>query len=159
VRPSAAEPRFSVGDDDRYMGEALARAREAGTWGDVPIGAVIVREGRVIAAAGNRREVDHDPTGHAELLALRAAGNALGDWRLEGCAMYVTLEPCAMCAGAAVLARLPLVVFGAVDAKAGAVVSVAQLFDERLDHHPKWRLGVRRDECERILAEFFAARR
>lgn len=142
------------------MDEALAEARAAVAHEDVPIGAVVVHEGRVIGRGHNRREVDHDPTAHAEILALRVAGAALGRWNLSDCAMYVTVEPCAMCAGAAVLARLALVVFGAPDEKAGAVRSVAELLDEpRLNHHPKWRLGVRREEASRLLSEFFAVHR
>jgi tRNA(adenine34) deaminase len=150
----------SAGDDPRLMDEALAEARAAAAHDDVPVGAVVVRGGAIIARGHNRREIDHDPTAHAEVIALRAAGNALGRWRLSDTALYVTVEPCAMCAGAIVLARVPLVVFGAPDDKAGAVVSVAQLFDEpRLNHHPKWRLGVRRAESEALLRDFFATHR
>lgn len=142
------------------MDAALAEARAAVAHEDVPIGAVVVLEGAVIGRGHNRREVDHDPTAHAEILALREAAAALGRWRLDDCAMYVTLEPCAMCAGAAVLARLALVVFATPDEKAGAVRSVAELLDEpKLNHHPKWRLGVRRPEAERMLSGFFSARR
>src|SRR5712691_6965549 len=147
-------------DDERFMREALAAARAAIAHGDVPIGAVVVRDGQVIARAHNRREVDADPTGHAELIALREAAATLGRWRLSGCALYVTLEPCAMCAGAAVLARVDLVVFAAPDPKAGAVRSVAELLDEpALNHHPAWRLGSRRSEAEALLSGFFAGRR
>lgn len=142
------------------MGVALEEARAAVAHGDVPIGAVIVRGGEVIAKARNRREADADPTGHAEVLALREAGKYLGRWRLGDCTLYVTLEPCVMCAGAIVLARIPLVIFGAPDPKAGAVISIAQVFDERgLNHHPRWRMGVLRAESEALLKEFFAARR
>ncbi len=142
------------------MDAALVEARAAVAHEDVPIGAVIVHEGQVIGRGRNRREVDHDPTAHAEILALREAAATLGRWRLHDCAMYVTLEPCAMCAGAAVLARLALVVFAAPDEKAGAVRSVAELLDEpRLNHHPRWRLGVRRAEAETLLSGFFASRR
>jgi tRNA(adenine34) deaminase len=149
-----------AGDDPGLMDEALAEGRAAAAHDDVPIGAVIVRGGTVIARGHNRREIDHDPTAHAEVIALRAAGIALGRWRLNDAALYVTVEPCAMCAGAIVLARVPLVVFGAPDEKAGAVVSVAQLFEEpKLNHHPKWRLGVRRAESEALLREFFATHR
>ena len=149
-----------AGDDPAFMAEALAEARAAAAHDDVPIGAVIVRGGTVIARGHNRREIDHDPTAHAEVIALRAAGIALGRWRLNDAALYVTVEPCAMCAGAIVLARVPLVVFAAPDDKAGAVVSVAQLFEEpKLNHHPKWRLGVRRAESETVLREFFATHR
>ena len=150
----------SAGDDPRLMDEALAEARAAAAHDDVPIGAVVVRGGAIVARGHNRREIEHDPTAHAEVIALRAAGIALGRWRLGDAALYVTVEPCAMCAGAIVLARVPLVVFGAPDEKAGAVVSVAQLFDEpKLNHHPKWRLGVRRTESETALREFFATHR
>jgi tRNA(adenine34) deaminase len=149
-----------VGDDPRHMALALDEARAATAHDDVPIGAVVVRSGEVIARARNRREAAHDPTGHAEVLALREAGGRLGRWRLTDCALYVTLEPCVMCAGAIVLARVPLVVFGAPDPKAGAVISIAQVFDERgLNHHPRWRMGVMRSESERLLKEFFAGRR
>lgn len=148
------------GDDSRHMALAVAEARAAVEHADVPIGAVIVRGGEVVAKARNRREADADPTGHAEVLALREAGKRLERWRLDDCALYVTLEPCVMCAGAIVLARMPLVVFGAPDPKAGAVISIAQVFDERgLNHHPRWRMGVLRAESEALLKEFFAARR
>lgn len=149
-----------AGDDPAFMDEAITEARAAAAHDDVPIGAVIVRGGQVIARGHNRREIESDPTAHAEVLALRAAGTALGRWRLGDAALYVTVEPCAMCAGAIVLARVPLVVFGAPDDKAGAVVSVVQLFDEpKLNHHPRWRLGVRRAESEALLREFFSAHR
>lgn len=147
-------------DDAAHMAEALAEARAAVAHDDVPIGAVVVREGVVIARAHNRREADHDPAGHAELIALREAGARLGRWRLSDCALYVTLEPCVMCAGAVVLARLPLVVFGTPDPKAGAVISIAQILDDRaLNHHPRWRMGVRREDCDAVLKDFFALRR
>jgi tRNA(adenine34) deaminase len=149
-------------DDDRYMAIALAEATRATEHGDVPIGAVVVHEGKVVGVGRNARELDHDPTAHAELIALRKAAKALGQWRLTDCALYVTLEPCAMCAGAAVLARVDLVVFATPDPKAGAVRSVAELLDlAPLNHHPKWRVmrGVRRTEAEALLSEFFAGRR
>ena len=147
-------------DDAAHMAAALAQARAASSHADVPIGSVVVRYGEIIARAHNRREAEHDPTGHAEVLALREAGKRLGSWRLADCALYVTLEPCVMCAGAIVLARVPLVVFGAPDPKAGAVISVAQVFEERrLNHHPKWRMGVLRSESEALLREFFAGHR
>src|SRR4051812_23722114 len=158
MKPDATLP--GLGDDPAHMALALAEARGAVAHGDVPIGAVIVHRGEAITRAGNRREADADPTGHAEVLALRAAGERLGGWRLDDCTLYVTLEPCVMCAGAIVLARIPLVVFGAPDPKAGAVISIAQVFDERgLNHHPRWRMGVLRAESEAVLKEFFAARR
>jgi tRNA(adenine34) deaminase len=147
-------------DDAAHMAAALDESRAATKHDDVPIGAVVVRGGEVIARARNRREADHDPTGHAEVLALREAGQRVGGWRLADCALYVTLEPCVMCAGAIVLARVPLVVFGAPDPKAGAVISIAQLFEERgLNHHPRWRMGVLRAESEALLKEFFARQR
>lgn len=151
---------FSVTDDDRWMDEALCEARAAGTSGDVPIGAVVIHAGRVIGRGRNRREADQDPTAHAEILALREASTALGRWRLTDCALYVTVEPCAMCAGAAILARVELVAFGAPEPRTGAVVSVAQLLDEpRFNHQPRWRLGIKRPEIEGMLREFFEARR
>lgn len=146
--------------DAEHMAAALSEARAAVAHDDVPIGAVLVRGGEVVARARNRREADADPTGHAEVLALREAGKRLGRWRLTDCALYVTLEPCVMCAGAIVLARIPLVVFGAPDPKAGAVISIAQVFDDRhLNHHPKWRMGVSRAECEGVLKEYFGSHR
>jgi len=158
VSDPAALP--STADDDRFMAEAIAEARAAAGHDDVPIGAVVVRGGEVVGRGRNRREVDRDPTAHAEILALRDAAARLGRWRLSDCALYVSLEPCAMCAGAAVLARVALVVFAAPDEKAGAVRSVAELLDEpRLNHHPKWRLGARRREAEDLLSGFFAGRR
>lgn len=149
-----------VGDDERFMDEAIAEARGAAEGGDVPIGSVVVREGAVIGRGRNRREADADPTAHAEILALREAARSLGRWRLHDCALYVTVEPCAMCAGAAILARIPLVVFAAPEEKTGAVRSTLELFDDpRALHRPKWRLGARRAEVETMLAAFFAARR
>ena len=148
------------GDDEAHMGIALDEARATAGHDDVPIGAVVVRDGQIVSRARNRREADADPTGHAEILALRDAGKRLGSWRLVDCALYVTLEPCVMCAGAIVLARVPLVVFGAPDPKAGAVISIAQVFDERrLNHHPKWRMGVLRAESEELLRAFFGSHR
>ena len=148
-------------DDDRFMREALEEGRLAAGHGDVPIGAAIVRDGAVVARAGNRREIDADPTAHAEVIAIREAARALGRWRLSDCALYVTVEPCAMCAGAAVLARIALVVFGAPDEKAGAVRSVAELLEAPwMNHHPRWRYyPLLRDEVERLLGEFFAVQR
>ncbi|MDE3112985.1 MAG: nucleoside deaminase [Chloroflexota bacterium] len=142
------------------MREAVAEARAAGADGDVPVGCVIVRDGVIVARGRNRREAAADPTAHAEIAALRAAAAALGRWHLDDCALYVTVEPCAMCAGAAILARLALVVFAAPEPKTGAVASTLELFDDpRSLHHPRWRLGARRDEVEEILAAFFRARR
>jgi tRNA(adenine34) deaminase len=166
-RPHSGEPFADAAtiarpaDDDRFMREALEEARRAAEHGDVPIGATIVRDGAVVARAGNRREVDADPTAHAELIAMRAAARALGRWRLSDCSLYVTVEPCAMCAGAAVLARIALVVFGAPDEKAGAVRSAAELLDASwVNHRPRWRYyPLMRDEVERLLGEFFARER
>lgn len=144
----------------RLMGLAIERAREAERHGDVPIGAVVAREGEVLAAAGNERELRCDPTAHAEILAIRAAAEALGGWRLPGTTLYVTLEPCAMCAGAIVLARVPTVVFGAPDPKAGAAGSVLDVLAEpALNHRPQVLGGVMEPECAALLRGFFAKRR
>ncbi len=143
-----------------WMEEALAEARVAGLHDDVPVGAVVVRDGHVIARAHNERERRQDPTAHAEVLALRAAAQEIGSWRLDRCVLYVTLEPCAMCAGAVVLARVPLLVYGATDPKAGAVGSLMDLArDERLNHRATVVSGVRADECGAILRQFFNRRR
>jgi tRNA(adenine34) deaminase len=142
------------------MGLALAQARLAEAHGDVPIGAAILRDGEPLAAAGNERERRRDPTAHAEVLAIRAAAAALGGWRLPGTTLYVTLEPCAMCAGAIVLARIPTVVIGTADPKAGAAGSVLDVLAEpALNHRPAIVAGVREAECAMLLREFFAARR
>ena len=139
---------------------ALDEARRCLAHGDVPVGAAIVRGGEVVAVAGNAREIDRDPTAHAEILALRAASRALGSWHLEGCTLYVTLEPCAMCAGAAVLARLDRVVFGARDPKAGFAGSLGDLLrDPRLNHRTELTSGVLADECAELLRAFFRDRR
>lgn len=144
----------------RLMALAIERAREAKGHGDVPIGAVVAREGEPLASAGNERELRRDPTAHAEILAIRAAAEALGGWRLPGTTLYVTLEPCAMCAGAIVLARVPTVVYGATDPKAGAAGSVLDVLAEpALNHRPKVIAGVLEDECAALLREFFATRR
>ena len=142
------------------MRAALGEARRALELAEVPIGAVIVRDGHVIAAAHNRRMLDKDPTAHAEMLVIRAAAVAVGDWRLSGCELYVTLEPCCMCAGAIVLSRLDRVVYGATDPKACAVETLYQLCsDERLNHRPQITAGVLGDECGRVLSEFFRVQR
>ena len=146
--------------DDELMLAAVEQAREAWRQGDVPIGAVIAREGQVVASAYNRRIIDKDPTAHAEMLAIRAAAKALGDWRLTGCTLAVTLEPCCMCAGAIVLARIDRLVYGATDPKAGAVATLYHLCtDERLNHRVEVALGVRAEECGRLLSEFFQEQR
>jgi tRNA(adenine34) deaminase len=150
----------STPTDERLMALAIERAREAERHGDVPIGAVIAREGEPLAAAGNERELRADPTAHAEILAIRAAAEALGGWRLPDTTLYVTLEPCAMCAGAIVLARIPEVVYGAPDPKAGAAGSVLDVLAEpALNHRPKVAGGVLGAECAALLSGFFAARR
>ncbi|MEU7878470.1 tRNA adenosine(34) deaminase TadA [Microbispora bryophytorum] len=152
---------------------ALAQAVRAGGRGEVPVGAVVLGPpgsgasssgppgpGRVLAAAGNDREASADPTAHAEVLALRAAAARVGDWRLTGCTLVVTLEPCTMCAGAAVLARVDRVVYGAVDEKAGAAGSLWDVLrDRRLNHRPEVVMGVLADECAAVLTEFFSGRR
>lgn len=147
-------------DDREAMGLALSQAREALAFGEVPVGAVIVRGGQILSRAFNLRETLHDPTAHAESLAIRLAGRALGSWRLEGCTLYVTLEPCPMCAGAIVQSRIPIVVYGATDPKAGACRSLYRLADDpRLNHRAILRSGVLADECSALLREFFQARR
>ena len=148
-------------DDAFFMRLALDEARNAAAWGDVPIGAVVVSSsGDVVARAANRREKDNDPTAHAEVLALRAASASLVRWRLDDCTLYVTLEPCAMCAGALVLARVARLVFGAPDPKAGAVESLYDIpRDPRLNHRVNVTRGVLEEGSSALLKEFFAARR
>jgi tRNA(adenine34) deaminase len=146
--------------DERVMRLALEEARSAAAEGDVPVGAVIVRGDEILAKAGNAREREQDPTAHAEILALRQASRAVGSWHLEGCALVVTLEPCAMCAGAVVLARLERLVFGASDPKAGFAGSLGDLVrDGRLNHEVDVTVGVLAEECGEILRAFFAERR
>jgi tRNA(adenine34) deaminase len=146
--------------DETLIGEAIAEARLAEQRGEVPVGAVVVREGTIIARAGNRTVGDGDPTAHAEMLAIRQASAHVGSWRLSGCSLYVTLEPCAMCAGAIVLARLDRVVFGAWDDKAGMAGSVGDLLRHpRLNHRPEVLAGVRAAECAALLKTFFRQRR
>jgi tRNA(adenine34) deaminase len=149
-----------VSADDDFMEMALGQARIASDHGDVPIGCVIVRDGSVIAAAPNARERDADPTAHAEILALRAAALASGDRHLSGCTIYVTLEPCAMCAGAIVLSRADRLVYGAPDPKAGAVESLYNIVqDARLNHVASVTAGVLASESSALLRAFFAERR
>jgi tRNA(adenine34) deaminase len=147
--------------DGFWMQAALAEANLAARAGDVPVGAVIVSlEGELIAVGQNRREQDQDPTAHAEIVALRAAARKIGHWRIEGATLYCTLEPCAMCAGALVNARIAGVVFGAPDPKAGAIRSVFSIgCDDRLNHRFDARAGVLKDECVLVLQRFFAALR
>ena len=142
------------------MREALAAAADGAAAGEVPVGAVVVRDGAVIARAANRTVRDQDPTAHAEVLALREASRVLSRWRLDDCTLVVTLEPCAMCAGALVLSRVARVVFGAWDEKAGMVGSVGDLLRHpRLNHRPEVVAGVLADECAAVLSGFFGARR
>jgi tRNA(adenine34) deaminase len=146
--------------EDYFMRLALREAERALEHEDVPIGAVVVRGGEIVSAAHNERELRQDPTAHAEILALREAAQALGSWRLLETVLYVTLEPCAMCAGAIVLARVPRVVYGASDPKAGACGSVLDVLGEpRLNHRPEVAGGLLRDQCSELLSSFFAARR
>ena len=146
---------------DRQMMElAIESARRAEAHGDVPVGAVIARDGGVLAAAGNERELRGDPTAHAEVVAIRAAAEALGGWRLADTTLYVTLEPCSMCAGAIILARIPAVIFGAPDPKAGAAGSALEVLGEpALNHRPQVSGGLMQDECSVLLREFFESRR
>lgn len=146
--------------DIRMMRRALQEADRAAAAGEVPVGCVIARAGAEIAAGHNRREADANPTAHAEMIAVALAAEALDDWRLEGCTLYVTLEPCPMCAGAIVNARIPRVVYGADDPKAGAVRSLYSLLsDPRLNHRCVVVAGVLEDECAERLSRFFAGRR
>ena len=146
--------------DERVMRLALDEARAAAAVGDVPVGAVIVRGDEVLARAGNAREREQDPTAHAEILVLRQAARAIGNWHLEGCTLYVTLEPCAMCAGALVLARLDRLVLGAPDPKAGFAGSLGDIVrDGRLNHEVEVTVGVLAEECGEVLRAFFAERR
>ena len=146
--------------DRAMMSRALELAAEARNLGEVPVGALVVRSGRIISQAYNLRETLRDPTAHAERLALTWAGRALGSWRLDECILYVTLEPCTMCAGAVVLSRVTRLVYGAIDPKAGACESLYRLAsDPRLNHRPQITAGVLAAECGEILKEFFQERR
>jgi tRNA(adenine34) deaminase len=146
--------------DEWFMRLALREAERALEHDDVPIGAVVVREGEVIGAAHNERELRQDPTAHAEMLALREASTAVGSWRVLDSVLYVTLEPCTMCAGAIVLARVPRVVYGTVDPKAGAAGSVLDVLGEpRLNHRPEVAAGLLAAECAALLTDFFGSRR
>ena len=151
---------MSESDDAHWMREAIAQARAAQQAGEVPVGAVLVRDGQVIATGRNAPIAGHDPTAHAEMAALRAGAAQLSNYRLDGCTLYVTLEPCAMCSGAMLHARLPRVVYGAADAKTGAAGSVVNLFAEpRLNHQTAVQGGVLADECGALLSDFFRDRR
>ena len=144
----------------RWMYEALEMARQAFEEGEVPIGAVIVHNERMIGASGNQREQLKDPTAHAEMIAITQAAQALGDWRLSGCTLYVTLEPCPMCAGAIVQARMSRVIFGTTDPKAGACTTLYQITDDpRLNHRCVVLGGVLQEECKKLLQDFFSQQR
>jgi len=146
--------------DLQFMRQAIDLAREAAAFDEVPVGAVVVREGEIIGRGFNQPIGRHDPTAHAEIVALRDAAGRLGNYRLPGCTLYVTLEPCVMCVGAILHARISRVVFGAMDPKTGAAGSVVNLFtEERLNHHAEVTKGVMADECGALLSGFFAARR
>jgi tRNA(adenine34) deaminase len=145
---------------ESFMWRAYQEAEQAFAEDEVPVGAVIVGNGRILASAHNQREQLRDPTAHAEMIAITQAAGALGSWRLEGCTLYCTLEPCAMCAGAIVQARIPLVVFGAYDPKAGAVESLYQILsDPRLNHRAEVIAGVLADRCGDVLSRFFKKQR
>lgn len=146
--------------DVHYMRQALEQAQNAWAVGEVPVGALIVKDGQVIATGFNRPIVSHDPTAHAEIMALRAAASLLGNYRLPGCVLYVTLEPCAMCSGAMLHARLARVVYGAADSKTGACGSIINLFAQsQLNHHTALSGGVLAEECGALLKNFFMERR
>ena len=146
--------------DDAWMAHALTLAAEAEARGEVPVGAVVVCDGAIVGRGGNAPIAGNDPTAHAEIAALREAAATLGNYRLPGCTLYATLEPCAMCAGAIMHARVARLVFGARDPKTGACGSVVDLFAEpRLNHHTRVTAGVAADECARLLTRFFTARR
>lgn len=140
---------------EEYMRQALDLARQAAACGEVPVGCVIVKDGAVVGRGRNRREERQAAWSHAEMEAMAQANRALGTWRLDGCTLYVTLEPCPMCAGAIVNARIPRVVYGAGDAKSGAVRSVCGLFDMGFNHHPKVESGILEEACGALLTEFF----
>jgi len=146
--------------DNQFMQEAISSAKKAELQGEVPVGAVVVYEGQIVASGHNQPIERHDPTAHAEIAALRAAAQVLGNYRLPGCTLYVTLEPCAMCAGAMLHARLARVVYGAADPKTGACGSVINLFaEEKLNHHTTISDGVMAEECGQLLRDFFIKRR
>ncbi|MDA7950001.1 MAG: tRNA adenosine(34) deaminase TadA [Pirellulaceae bacterium] len=154
------EPVGLDADHPLFMHKAIRLAKQAEREGEVPVGAVIVREGKVIAAAYNQKEQLHDPTAHAEILAITQAASFLNNWRLVGCTLYVTLEPCSMCAGAIVQARIPQVVYGTPDPKTGAAHSLFSLMtDRRLNHQVKLVSGVLQTECSEILKRFFLQQR
>lgn len=143
-------------DDEKWMREAIDQALQARSLGEVPIGAVVVREGEIVGTGCNLRETRRDPTAHAEMIAIREASERLGAWRLLGCSLYVTLEPCPMCAGAILQSRVERVVYGASDPKAGCVGTLMDLLqDDRFNHRLPWRSGVLREDCAALLTDFF----
>lgn len=142
-------------DDIQYMKEALALAREAAAEGEIPVGCIIVRNGEIVGRGRNRREQGRSALAHAEVEAIRQACETLAGWRLWECTLYVTLEPCPMCAGAIINARIPRVVFGAHDSKSGACGSVCDLFSMEFNHHPRVEFGLLEEECATLLTEFF----
>ena len=146
-------------EHEKYMREAVRQAKKAAALKEVPIGCVIVHDGAIIARGYNRRTIDKNVLAHAEIIAIRKACRKIGDWRLEDCTMYVTLEPCPMCAGAIVNARIPAVYYGAKDDKAGCCGSVLNLFEERFNHHPRIYGRVLEAECAALLQEFFQSLR
>jgi tRNA(adenine34) deaminase len=147
-------------EDERWIEAAIEQAKAGALQGDIPVGAVVVHEGRSIGEASNRTVRDMDPTGHAEVIAMRYAARSLGRWQLTGCTLYVTIEPCAMCAGAIVLARIDRLVFGAWDEKAGMVGSLGDLVRHpKLNHRAEVLGGVRAEECAELLSAFFAEKR
>ena len=148
--------RRTLTEDERYMRQAITQAKKAERLKETPIGCVIVQEGKVIARGYNRRNTDCNTLAHAELTAIKKASKVTGDWRLEGCTLYVTLEPCQMCAGAIIQARIDRVVVGAMNPKAGCTGSVLNLFEvEAFNHHPALTTGVCKEECSRLLSDFF----
>jgi tRNA(adenine34) deaminase len=150
----------SAAEDEHWMGEALVLAAQTGARDEVPVGAIVVCDDRILGRGGNAPIASNDPTAHAEIAALREAARERGNYRLAGCTLYVTLEPCAMCAGAILHARIERLVFGAHDPKTGACGSVIDLFAEpRLNHHAEVTAGVRAEECGALLSRFFAGRR
>lgn len=155
-RPKLKEIRLIAQNDEHWMRYALNLAEKAGERGEIPIGAVIVQNGQIIAESGNQKESTQDPLGHAEILVIRQASDRLKRWRLSDCTLYVTLEPCTMCAGAIIHARLERIVYGATDPKAGAVESLFKILsDGRLNHTPQVQKGVLERECSRLLKDFF----
>lgn len=147
--------RIDIKQDEKFMQEALRLAAEAASEGEVPVGAVVVKDGKIIGRGRNRRENDKNALAHAEIEAINDACAALESWRLSGCELYVTLEPCPMCAGAIINSRLERVVFGAMDNKAGSVGSIINMFDLPYNHRPRITVGVGEKECSEVLSDFF----